>query len=66
MWNEIDAGKIHVRSFTFVYLSKLDCCFAYDLAAKLITATNFCQRGKYAVIGTYDGRCIFYDTEVSK
>ncbi|KAE8288252.1 WD repeat-containing protein 44 [Larimichthys crocea] len=26
-------------------------------------AANFCQNGKYAVIGTYDGRCIFYDTE---
>ncbi|EDV29272.1 uncharacterized protein TRIADDRAFT_20246, partial [Trichoplax adhaerens] len=37
-----------------------------DASAKLITATNFCQRGKYAVIGTYDGRCIFYDTEQLK
>ena len=23
------------------------------------------DNGKYAVIGTYDGRCIFYDTEVN-
>ena len=30
----------------------------------LITAANFCQDGKLAVVGTYDGRCIFYDTEV--
>lgn len=29
----------------------------------LITAANFCQDGKLAVVGTYDGRCIFYDTE---
>lgn len=29
----------------------------------LITAANFCQNGKLAVVGTYDGRCIFYDTE---
>lgn len=36
-----------------------------DGQTKLITAANFCQNGKYAVIGTYDGRCIFYDTEVS-
>ncbi|TRZ04722.1 hypothetical protein HGM15179_022385 [Zosterops borbonicus] len=37
-----------------------------DGQTKLITAANFCQNGKYAVIGTYDGRCIFYDTEVKK
>ncbi|XP_022910260.1 WD repeat-containing protein 44 isoform X2 [Onthophagus taurus] len=30
---------------------------------KLITAANFCQNGKFAVIGSYDGRCIFYTTE---
>ncbi|KAF3840849.1 hypothetical protein F7725_006711 [Dissostichus mawsoni] len=34
-----------------------------DGTTRLITAANFCQNGKYAVIGTYDGRCIFYDTE---
>nr|XP_023700595.1 WD repeat-containing protein 44-like [Paramormyrops kingsleyae] len=34
-----------------------------DGQSRLITAANFCQNGKYAVIGTYDGRCIFYDTE---
>lgn len=37
-----------------------------DGQTKLITAANFCQNGKYAVIGTYDGRCIFYDTEVKE
>lgn len=36
-----------------------------DGQTRLITAANFCQNGKYAVIGTYDGRCIFYDTEVT-
>lgn len=30
---------------------------------KLITAANFCQNGKFAVVGTYDGRCIFYVTD---
>lgn len=30
---------------------------------KLITAANFCQNGKFAVVGTYDGRCIFYSTD---
>lgn len=29
----------------------------------LITAANFCQNGKKAVVGTYDGRCLFFDTE---
>ncbi|XP_062522121.1 WD repeat-containing protein 44-like isoform X2 [Corticium candelabrum] len=31
--------------------------------SNLITAANFCQNGKFAVAGTYDGRCLFYDTE---
>lgn len=34
--------------------------------SKLITAANFCQNGKFAVIGTYDGRCIFYNTDQLK
>lgn len=33
---------------------------------KLITAANFCQNGKFAVVGTYDGRCMFYHTEQLK
>ena len=33
---------------------------------KLITAANFCQNGKFAVVGTYDGRCILYNTEQLK
>ena len=33
------------------------------VGSKLITAANFCGKGKYVVIGTYDGRCLFYDTE---
>lgn len=32
-------------------------------AAKLITTANFIQNGKFAVVGTYDGRCIFYSTD---
>ena len=31
----------------------------------LITAANFCHGGQFAVVGTHDGRCIFYHTEVS-
>lgn len=30
----------------------------------LITTVNFCENGKFAVCGTYDGRCVFFDTEV--
>ncbi|XP_020904017.1 WD repeat-containing protein 44 isoform X2 [Exaiptasia diaphana] len=31
--------------------------------SNLITAANFCLQGRFAVVGTYDGRCIFYETE---
>jgi WD40 repeat protein len=31
----------------------------------LITTANFCRDGKLAVVGTYDGKCIFYTTEVN-
>ncbi|XP_053605996.1 WD repeat-containing protein 44 isoform X2 [Plodia interpunctella] len=37
-----------------------------DGKTKLITAANFCQNGKFAVVGTYDGRCIFYITDQLK
>lgn len=37
-----------------------------DGQTKLITAASFCQNGKFAVVGTYDGRCIFYTTEQLK
>jgi WD40 repeat protein len=33
---------------------------------KLITAANFCLNGRFAVVGTYDGRCVFYNTEQLK
>jgi len=35
-------------------------------STKLITAANYCQNGKFAVVGTYDGRCIFYSTDQLK
>lgn len=37
-----------------------------DGSTKLITAANFCQNGRFAVVGTYDGRCVFYSTELLK
>ena len=38
--------------------------FSLPSGSHLITAANFCMGGKLAVVGTYDGRCMFYDTEV--
>lgn len=37
----------------------------WHIGSHLITAANFCMNGKLAVVGTYDGRCMFYDTEVT-
>eukprot|EP00095_Tigriopus_kingsejongensis_P010859 maker-scaffold592_size129239-snap-gene-0.21 protein:Tk10859 transcript:maker-scaffold592_size129239-snap-gene-0.21-mRNA-1 annotation:"wd repeat-containing protein 44-like" len=37
-----------------------------DGNTKIITAANFIQNGKFAVAGTYDGRCIFYSTDQLK
>ncbi|XP_063706833.1 WD repeat-containing protein 44 isoform X4 [Culicoides brevitarsis] len=37
-----------------------------DGQSKLITAANFCQNGKFAVVGSYDGRCLFYNTDQLK
>lgn len=34
-------------------------------SSNLITTANFCYNGRLAVVGTYDGKCIFYTTEVS-
>ncbi|XP_064615318.1 LOW QUALITY PROTEIN: WD repeat-containing protein 44-like [Liolophura sinensis] len=34
--------------------------------SNLITTANFCQNGKFAVVGTYDGKCIFYSTDQLK
>ena len=35
-------------------------------SSNLITTANFCHNGRLAVVGTYDGRCIFYTTDVSR
>ncbi|XP_012941432.1 WD repeat-containing protein 44 [Aplysia californica] len=34
--------------------------------SNLITTANFCYNGRLAVVGTYDGKCIFYTTEQLK
>ncbi|GFO37301.1 WD repeat-containing protein 44, partial [Plakobranchus ocellatus] len=35
-------------------------------SSNLITTANFCHNGRLAVVGTYDGKCIFYTTEQLK
>lgn len=37
----------------------------WNEVSSLITTANFCHNGKFAVAGTYDGKCIFYTTEVN-
>ena len=32
--------------------------------SSMITAASFCAGGRMVVVGTYDGRCLFYDSEV--
>jgi hypothetical protein len=48
-----------------LYSNKCRLCFLIFSGSNLITAANFCLQGRFAVVGTYDGRCIFYETEVS-
>lgn len=31
---------------------------------KLITALTIARNGKFAIVGTYDGRCVFFTTDV--
>ena len=50
------AWPVSTCSFTYLFISLI--------GSNLITAANFCLNGKFAVVGTYDGRCIFYETEV--
>lgn len=38
----------------------------WNEVSSLITTANFCHNGKFAVAGTYDGKCIFYTTEQLK
>ena len=57
---------MHFKKFQeepIAVMYKFFCMFALS-GSHLITAANFCMNGKFAVIGTYDGRCIFYETEV--
>uniref|UniRef100_A0A0K0DP28 WD repeat-containing protein 44 n=1 Tax=Angiostrongylus cantonensis TaxID=6313 RepID=A0A0K0DP28_ANGCA len=38
----------------------------YDFRVKFITAIAFVKNGKFAVVGTYNGRCFFYSTDQLK
>lgn len=73
LWNEIEGvGQFGI----FIRLSNHSSCIrcphtvftvpmlSHIVGSHFITAANFCMDGKLAVAGTYDGRCIFYETEV--
>ena len=65
LWNEIEGvGGSHDQ--LFLSHDQLHCHMCMlSAGSHLITAANFCMNGKLAVAGTYDGRCIFYETEVN-
>ena len=64
LWNEIEGvGGSHDITRTNCSMSR-DYHVTNFAGSHLITAANFCMNGKLAVAGTYDGRCIFYETEV--
>lgn len=66
LWNEIEGSSKGRQSWdSLTVLLLVFECVPVSGVSNLITAANFCQNGKYAVVGTYDGRCLFYDTEVS-
>ncbi|KAK3724341.1 hypothetical protein QZH41_010850 [Actinostola sp. cb2023] len=52
----VTAIVFHPRDDRYFLSGSLD-------GSNLITAANFCLQGRFAVVGTYDGRCIFYETE---
>nr|XP_023024459.1 WD repeat-containing protein 44 [Leptinotarsa decemlineata] len=56
----------HIEYLTIVVYEKVAVWNEVEGNPKLITAANFCQNGKFAVVGTYDGRCIFYITDQLK
>ncbi|RWS31573.1 WD repeat-containing protein 44-like protein [Leptotrombidium deliense] len=57
LWNEVTALPVQGRNRNSQ---------ASSPAHGLITSSAFVQNGKFAVIGTYDGRVIFYSTDQLK
>lgn len=54
-----------ISTLKYSIVTPLTPCFIpLFIGNNLITAANFCLNGKFAAVGTYDGRCIFYETEV--
>ena len=63
LWNEVSAGSSQPLSGSSSSTAKdTDSSQSHGL----ITASAFVQNGKFAVIGTYDGRVIFYSTDQLK
>ena len=63
LWNEVSAGSSQPLSAGSHPSDRdTDCSGSHGL----ITASAFVQNGKFAVIGTYDGRVIFYSTDQLK
>jgi len=57
-------SRASARPLLAFFNSKLRLFAVEHQRRALITTVNFCENGKFAVCGTYDGRCLFYDTEV--
>jgi WD40 repeat protein len=54
LWNISEKKVIHWNELT-----------NRENGSNFITAICFCQSGKTIAVGTYDGKCILYQTEVS-
>ena len=53
LWNISDKKVIHWNELS-----------NRENGSNFITAICFCQSGKTIAVGTYDGKCILYQTEV--
>ncbi|KAH9388806.1 hypothetical protein TYRP_008153 [Tyrophagus putrescentiae] len=62
LWNEVNALPVQRGGGGSSGAAETDSSPTHGL----ITASSFVQNGKFAVIGTYDGRIIFYTTDQLK
>lgn len=62
LWNEVNALPVQRGGGSSSSTADTDSSPSHGL----ITASSFVQNGKFAVIGTYDGRIIFYTTDQLK
>ena len=65
LWNEV-AVSLYLHSFwIFKHIQHHPLSSVRFFQVKFITALAFVKNGKFAVVGTYNGRCYFYSTDVS-